>query len=244
MNNDIIRTENNDDKKKILYKEFKQNKKINEEIGARQKKVESINMQIKALQMKMSDITFELDILQEIKDSQKTFLAIDKKIDTYLINLKDKDALNKWTNTLSTENESICTKVYSIKNATYTASIIVNHNKKRNFYRVDTELCVSSVLLNLAKEHKLIFNTINDVKIANEGRVLYTELEANEYISQIKDKHGKYFRKEKAPLMDKFKDVDNNKYRAEDFIVYDEMIIDDFEIIEDEYEEQVEEIPF
>lgn len=240
----VVRTNNNEEKKELLYKEFKKNKKINEEISIRQKKIENIDLQIKVLQEKMSTMTFEMEVLQEIKDSQKIFIAIDKKIDNYLNNLKERNALNNWVQTLSHESDSVATSVNSIKNATYTGAIIINHNKKRNFYRVDFELSLSSVLLNTAKEHKLLFQTINDIKIVQEGKILYTEADMNEYIKSIKEKLQKYFNEEKAPIMKEFKDTNNNKYDANNFIMYDDMLIDGFKITEELFEEQSEEIPF
>lgn len=240
----VVRTNNDEEKKELLYNEFKKNKKIADEISARQKKVELINLQIKSLQEKMSSLTFELSVLQEIKDSQKTFIAIDKKIEEYLKKLKDKGAINNWVKGISLDNESTATTVTSIKNATYTGMIIFNHNKKRGFYRVDAELSLSSVLLNMAKEYKLLFPTISDIKIIHEGKVFYSENEANLFIDSIKTKFQKYFEAEKAPIMREFKDTNNNKYKAEDFIMYDDLLIDDFEITDDMYEEESDEIPF
>ena len=155
--------------KELLYKQFKKNKNLNEEINSRNKDIEDINSKIKELQDKASLMVYELNILQEIKNSQKTFIDIDSKINLYLENLNTNNNLNNWINSFSTDNDTTSTNVYSIKNATYTGIIIVNQSKKRNFYRVDFELSVASILVNFAKEYKLKFQSLNDIVIKKEA---------------------------------------------------------------------------
>ena len=231
-------------KKEILYNEFLKNKKINEEIHCRSKKIELINSQVRVLQEKLSDLAFELRVLEEIKDSQKTIVAIEDKIEHYLKSLKEKNALNCWVQTFANENENTHSSISSIKNATYTASIIINQNKKRNFYRVDFDLGLSQLLLDSAKEYKHILKNIFDIKIAHEGKVLFNEAESKEYINSIKEKYSVYFEKEKAPILSEFNDTNNNKYKAYDFIQYDDMLIDGFSVMENTTIIEDEEIPF
>lgn len=231
-------------KRDLLYKKFKKNKNLNEEISLRNKAIEDINASIKELQEKASSMLFELNILQEIKNSQKTFINIDTKIKLYLENLKENNNLNNWKNSFSTDNENTSTNVYSIKNATYTGAIIVNQSKKRNFYRVDFELSLASILLNFAKEYKLKFQSTNDVVIKKEGKVLYNENDKDEYILSLKEKYKKYFIEEKSSLLNEFKDINRKSYKAIDFIEYDDMLIDGYNIIENDLENETDEIPF
>lgn len=231
-------------KRDLLYKRFKKNKNLNEEISLRNKAIEDINASIKELQEKASSMLFELNILQEIKNSQKTFVNIDSKISLYLENLKENNNLNNWKNSFSTDNENTSTNVYSIKNATYTGAIIVNQSKKRNFYRVDFELSLASILLNFAKEYKLKFQSINDVVIKKEGKVLYNENDKDQYILSLKEKYKKYFIEEKSSLINEFKDINKKSYKAIDFIEYDDMLIDGYNIIENDLENETDEIPF
>lgn len=231
-------------KRDLLYKRFKKNKNLNEEISLRNKAIEDINASIKELQEKASSMLFELNILQEIKNSQKTFINIDTKIKLYLENLKENNNLNNWKNSFSTDNENTSTNVYSIKNATYTGAIIVNQSKKRNFYRVDFELSLASILLNFAKEYKLKFQSTNDVVIKKEGKVLYNENDKDEYILSLKEKYKKYFIEEKSSLLNEFKDINRKSYKAIDFIEYDDMLIDGYNIIENDLENETDEIPF
>lgn len=242
-----MHTENeikDESKRDLLYKEFKKNKNLNEEISLRNKAIEDINASIKELQEKASSMLYELNILQEIKNSQKTFVNIDSKISLYLENLKENNNLNNWKNSFSTDNENTSTNVYSIKNATYTGAIIVNQSKKRNFYRVDFELSLASILLNFAKEYKLKFQSINDVVIKKEGKVLYNENDKDEYILNLKEKYKKYFIEEKSSLLNEFKDINRKSYKAIDFIEYDDMLIDGYNIIENDLDNEVDEIPF
>ena len=152
--------------------------------------------------------------------------------------------LNNWINSFSTDNDTTATNVYSIKNATYTGVIIVNHSKKRNFYRVDFELSVASILVNFAKEYKLKFQSLNDIVIKKEGKVLYTENSKDEYITTLKEKYSKYFTKEKTALFNEFTDINRKNYKAIDFIEYDDMLIDGYDIINNDLEHEYEDIPF
>lgn len=231
-------------KRDLLYKRFKKNKNLNEEISLRNKAIEDINASIKELQKKASSMLYELNILQEIKNSQKTFINIDTKIKLYLENLKENNNLNNWKNSFSTDNENTATNVYSIKNATYTGAIIVNQSKKRNFYRVDFELSLASILLNFAKEYKLKFQSTNDVVIKKEGKVLYNENDKDQYILSLKEKYKKYFIEEKSSLLNEFKDINRKSYKAIDFIEYDDMMIDGYNVIENDLENETDEIPF
>ena len=233
-----------DNKKQILLNQFKKSKDIDKEIDLVQKKSEILTNQIKMLQEKLMGLTENLTILREIKDSQKTFLNIDSKIEEYISTLKANNVLNIWSTTLSSDNDTMATNMYSIKNASYTATIIANHNKKRGFYRVDYEFSLASVLINLAKEHKQILLNTHDIKIAKEGKVMYSEIEFNNYIQELKEKAGAFFTKERAPLMREIKDIDNAKYRAEDLLLYDNMLIDEYEVIDGEYpfKEEEEEV--
>lgn len=244
MNMCIDNEMKDDSIKELLYKQFKKNKNLNEEINSRNKDIEDINSKIKELQDKASLMVYELNILQEIKNSQKTFIDIDSKINLYLENLNTNNNLNNWINSFSTDNDTTSTNVYSIKNATYTGVIIVNQSKKRNFYRVDFELSVASILVNFAKEYKLKFQSLNDIVIKKEGKVLYTENSKDEYITTLKEKYSKYFTKEKTALFNEFTDINRKNYKAIDFIEYDDMLIDGYEIINNDLEYDCEDIPF
>ena len=103
----------------------------------------------------------------------KLSLLINETIDTYLKNLKNQELLNNWKITLSTDSETSSTKIYSIKNATYTGLITINHSKKKNFYRIDTELSLASVLLNLVKEHKKKYLETNNITIIKSGKIIF-----------------------------------------------------------------------
>ena len=231
-------------KKELLYKKFKKNKDLNKEISLRNKAIEDVNTSIKELQKKLSSMIYELNILQEIKNSQKTFVDIDSKINLYLENLNEQNNLNYWKNNFSTDNESTSTNIYSIKNATYTGTIIVNQSKKRNFYRVDFELSLASILLNFVKEHKLKLQSLNNIVIKKEGKVLYSEDNKDEYVESLKEKYSKYFTKEKPFLFDEFIDVNRKTYKGIDFIEYDNMLIEGYEIIKNDLENDIDDIPF
>lgn len=231
-------------KKELLYKKFKKNKDLNKEISLRNKAIEDVNTSIKELQKKLSSMIYELNILQEIKNSQKTFVDIDSKINLYLENLNEQNNLNNWKNNFSTDNESTSTNIYSIKNATYTGTIIVNQSKKRNFYRVDFELSLASILLNFVKEHKLKLQSLNNIVIKKEGKVLYSEDNKDEYVESLKEKYSKYFTKEKPFLFDEFIDVNRKTYKGIDFIEYDNMLIEGYEIIKNDLENDIDDIPF
>lgn len=237
-------TKEQESKKEVLYNNFKKNKNIKNEISNRNKIIEELSLKIKQLQDEIESTKFELNVLEEIKDSQKIFIEIDCKIDSYLKKLKANDNLNTWKSNFTKETESVATHVYSIKNATYTATIIVNESKKRKFYRVDFEFAVSTLLLSFAKEYKLKFQSTNDIVIKKEGKILYNEQDKNEYIESLKDKYKDFFQKEKAALIKEFKDVNNKKYCATDFIKYDDMIIDEYSIVENVLNYETEEIPF
>lgn len=225
--------ENN--KKQMLLNQFKKSKDIDKEIDFVQKKSEILTNQIKMLQEKLAGLTENLSILREIKDSQKTFLNIDSKIEEYISTLKANNVLNTWSRTLSNESDTMDTNMYSIKNASYSATIITNYNKKRGFYRVDYEFSVASVLINLAKEHKQILLNTHDIKIAKEGKVMYSKVEFDNYVQELKEKASSFFAKERAPLMREIRDIDNAKYKAEDLLLYDNMLIDEYEVIDGEY---------
>lgn len=231
-------------KREDIYAEFMKNRRIGEEISARNKQLEMLNLQIKVLQEKASELGFELDILQSIKDSQKTILVIENNIDKYINNLKEKNLLNNWIETFSSNNNGHCTIISSIRNATYTGTIILNKNESKNFYRVDFDLSLSSLLLDSVKDQKHKFQTIFEVKIMHEGKILFTEDSANEYIDKLKEKYNCFFEDERAALIEEFKDLNNNKFSAYDFIKYDDMIIDGFNVMDFEFNKEEQEIPF
>lgn len=232
-------------KKEILLKQFKKSKNIDKEIDSVQKKSDILTNQIKVLQEKLMELNESLSMLREIKDSQKTFLTIDNKIEEYISSLKNDNVLNTWRTTLSSESDTMATNMYTIKNASYTATIITNHNKKRGFYRVDYEFSLAPVLINLAKEHKHILLNTYDIKIAKEGKVMYSYDEFNNYVQQLKEKANSFFTKERAPLMREIRDVNNAKYEAKDLLLYDDMLIDEYEVLDGEYRfEEEEEVLF
>lgn len=242
-----LNIEKNRLRKEEIYNEFIKNKRISEEIYSRNKKIKMLNAQIKALQEKAKDLAFELDILQSIKDSQKTLIDVEQKVERYIASLNEKKELNVWTDTFTSNTGSHVSSVLSIKNATYSGTIILNQNEEKNFYRVDFNLILSPLLLNLAKEHKHIFQNIFEIKMVSEGKVLFSKESSDEYVKTIKEKYKTFFVESKSPLLEEFKDVNssNSKYKAYDFIKYDDSILDGFSIIEDNINnENNEEIPF
>lgn len=232
-----IKAEKNKIRKEEIYSKFIKNKKISEEIYERNKKLKMLSAQIKVLQEKAEDIAFELSILQNIKDSQKALIEVEHKIDKYVENISNKRELNVWTETFSSEKGTNACYVWSIKNATYSGNIILNQNEEKSFYRVDFNLTLSPLLLNLAKEHKHIFQNVFEIKIAGEGKVLFSKESSNNYIRTLKEKYNLYFIGTKPPLLNEFKDLNtnNSKYRGYDFIKYDDSILDGFSVTEDNF---------
>lgn len=243
-----LNIEKNRVKKEQIYNEFIKNKKISEEIYSRNKKLKTLNAQIKILQDKARDLAFELDILQNIKDSQKSLIEVEQKIDSYIAGLREKDGLNIWTTAFSSNTGNHVSSVMSIKNATYSGNIILNQNEEKNFYRVDFSLILSPLLLNLAKEYKHTFQNIFEIKIVSEGKVLFSKESSDIYINQLKENYKRFFLEDRAPLIEEFKDLNSNcndKYKAYDFIKYDDSILDGFSVAESLLtREDNEEIPF
>lgn len=242
-----LNVEKNRIRKEEIYNEFIKNKRVSEEIYAKNKKLKLLKAQIKALQEKAEDLAFELDVLQSIKDSQKALIDVEHKIDQYVVGLSDKGELNVWAETFTSKAGNHVSSVLSIKNATYSGTIILNQNEEKNFYRVDFNLILSPLLLNLAKEHKQIFQNVFEIKIAGEGKVLFSKESSSEYVESIKEKYSSFFIGTKPPLIEEFRDVNSNtsKYKAYDFIKYDDSILDGFSITEDILNnDSNEEIPF
>lgn len=242
-----LNVEKNRIRKEEIYNEFIKNKRVSEEIYAKNKKLKLLNAQIKALQEKAEDLAFELDVLQSIKDSQKALIDVEHKIDQYIAGLSDKGELNMWTETFTSKAGSHVSSVLSIKNATYSGTIILNQNEEKNFYRVDFNLILSPLLLNLVKEHKQILQNVFEIKIAGEGKVLFSKESSSEYVDSIKEKYSSFFIGIKPPLIKEFRDANSNtnKYKAYDFIKYDDSILDGFSITEDILNNtSTEEIPF
>lgn len=239
----IVDSKNIEERRKFLYEKFKKNPKVSEEITIKNKRIDELKIEIDSLKNKLEDEITDLNILLEIKNSMKISLLINETIDTYLKNLKNQELLNNWKITLSTDSETSSTKIYSIKNATYTGLITINHSKKKNFYRIDTELSLASVLLNLVKEHKKKYLETNNITIIKSGKIIFREEEIESFIEKTKKCFEKYFLCEKAPLIKDFKDSNKNRYCADDFLIYDGLIIDGYSIVEENIEYN-EENPF
>lgn len=242
-----LNNKKNEIRKEEIYNEFIKNKKINEEIYSRNQKLKKLNAQIKILQEKAEDLAFELSILQNIKESQKAIIEVEQKIENYIKTLVDKNELNKWVETFRSDAGSHVSSVISIKNATYTGTIILNQNEEKNFYRADFNMILSPLLLNLAKEYKMSFQNVFEIRLVNEGKVFFSKESLDMYIYKIKEDYQNFFSESKVPLLDEFKDLNssNNKYKAYDFIKYDDSILDGFSVVENSLNrENSEEIPF
>lgn len=234
---------NNDKIKARLYEEFSTNSKILDEISLCNKDVEELKAKINSLRHDLDQKLYKLQVLQEIKESQKTFLIIDKRISEYIQSISRQEMLNTWKKTFETNNKTFATEMYNIKNATYTGSIILNIDKKVNTFTVNFELEISSLLLNFVKNYKQKLTEIDDVKIFKEGKVFFSEKESNKYIENMKEKYIRFFKHEKAPLFKKFKDISKNSYSYEDFLMYDNNLITGYSTIEFDVDTSIE-IPF
>ena len=67
-------------RKTELYNEYKKSTKITEVISKHKKDADSLNKQIQELQVRLDLVKQDISILEEIRDSQKTFILIDKEL--------------------------------------------------------------------------------------------------------------------------------------------------------------------